>query len=90
MCRLQRTAVSSASIEYVRASPANFSLSLFAPSTTGMAARVSANSFIAPEAQRSASASSAVSCAVCPSCQRNSVVRRNGRVTFSHRTTLAH
>ncbi len=38
----------------------------------------------------SASASSAVSWAVCPSCQRNSVVRRNGRVTFSQRTTLAH
>src|SRR5262247_2090064 len=35
-------------------------------------------------------ASSAVSCAVWPSCQRNSVVRRNGRVTFSHRTTFAH
>ena len=38
----------------------------------------------------SSSASSAVSCAVCPSCQRNSVVRRNSRVTFSQRTTLAH
>ena len=38
----------------------------------------------------SSSASSAVSCAVWPSCQRNSVVRRNSRVTFSQRTTLAH
>jgi len=38
----------------------------------------------------SASASSAVSWAVCPSCQRNSVVRRNSRVTFSHRTMFAH
>jgi hypothetical protein len=27
---------------------------------------------------------------VWPSCQRNSVVRRNGRVTFSQRTTLHH
>ena len=27
---------------------------------------------------------------MCPSCQRNSVVRRNGRVTFSQRTTFAH
>src|SRR6266511_2125623 len=38
----------------------------------------------------SSCASSAVSCAVCPSCQRNSVVRRNGRVTFYQRTTFAH
>src|SRR5499426_2084311 len=38
----------------------------------------------------SSCASSSVSCAVWPSCQRNSVVRRNGRVTFSHRTTFAH
>src|SRR5678816_4945777 len=38
----------------------------------------------------SACASSCVSCAVCPSCHRNSVVRRKGRVTFSHRTTFAH
>ena len=29
-------------------------------------------------------ASSAVACAVCPSCQRNSVVRRNGLVRISH------
>ena len=37
---------------------------------------------------RIASASSA--CAVCPSCQRNSVVRRNIRGRISQRTTLAH
>ena len=40
--------------------------------------------------QRLLLASASVSCAVCPSCQRNSVVRRNGRVTFSQRTTFAH
>ena len=34
----------SASIEYVRDAPANFSLSLFCPSTTGIASSVSANS----------------------------------------------
>jgi hypothetical protein len=38
----------------------------------------------------SSSPSSAVACRVWPSCQRNSVVRRNGRVTFSQRTMLAH
>jgi hypothetical protein len=37
---------------------------------------------------RIASASSA--CAVCPSCHRNSVVRRNIRGRISHRTTFAH
>ena len=36
------------------------------------------------------SASSRVSCAVCPSCHRNSAVRRNRRVRISQRTTLAH
>ena len=38
----------------------------------------------------SASASSAVRWAVWPSCQRNSVVRRNSAVRFSQRTTFAH
>ena len=38
----------------------------------------------------SSCASSAVACAVCPSCHRNSVVRRKSRVRFSQRTTLAH
>src|SRR4030067_246832 len=37
-----------------------------------------------------ASASSIVRCAVCPSCQRNSAVRRNRRVAFSQLTTLFH
>ena len=31
-----------------------------------------------------------VACAVCPSCQRNSAVRRNSRVRISQRTTFAH
>ena len=34
--------------------------------------------------------SSAVACAVWPSCQRNSAVRRKGRVTISQRSTFAH
>src|SRR5438445_113579 len=37
-----------------------------------------------------AAASSRVACAVWPSCQRNSVVRRNMRGRSSHRTTFAH
>ena len=37
-----------------------------------------------------ARASSSVACAVWPSCQRNSLVRRNSRGRSSHRTTLAH
>ena len=37
-----------------------------------------------------ARASSSVACAVCPSCQRNSLVRRKIRGRSSHRTTLAH
>ena len=40
--------------------------------------------------EASASASSAVACMVWPSCQRNSLVRRNGRVFFSQRTTEHH
>src|SRR3546814_10820866 len=35
-------------------------------------------------------ASSREAWAVCPSCQRNSLVRRNIRVRISQRTTLAH
>ena len=58
---------------------------------TGMASSVSQNSlYRARILSVSASPSSAVSWQVWPSCQRNSVVRRNGRVTFSQRTMLAH
>ena len=38
----------------------------------------------------STTAAFVVACAVCPSCQRNSVVRKNKRVRISQRTTLAH
>lgn len=38
----------------------------------------------------SSSASSRVAWAVCPSCHRNSLVRRKGRVRISQRTTLPH
>src|SRR5208337_3806732 len=49
-------------------------------------------SLYSPSAYRtSASASSHVACAVWPSCQRNSLVRRNSLVAFvSHLTTLHH
>ena len=33
---------------------------------------------------------SAVACAVWPSCHKNSLERKNGRVSFSQRTTLHH
>ena len=38
----------------------------------------------------SSTASLSVPCAVCPSCHKNSAVRRNKRVRISQRTTLAH
>ncbi len=38
----------------------------------------------------SSCASSAVRCAVWPSCHKNSVVRRKNEVRFSQRTMLAH
>ncbi len=41
-------------------------------------------------AATSAAASASVACAVWPSCHRNSIVRRNGRVRFSQRITFAH
>src|SRR3954451_23475230 len=78
-------------MEYVRDAPANFSLELLGPSSTGTARTDSENSLYSARIFRvSASASFSVSCAVCPSCHRNSVVRRNGRVTFSQRTMFAH
>ena len=79
------------SIVNVRTAPANRSPGVFSPSMTGMAAISRAVAEYRPSASivsRIASASSA--CAVCPSCHRNSVVRRNIRGRISQRTTLAH
>ena len=80
-----------ASMVYVFKAPAKRSVSLFTPCTTGTAIHFSAKSaytwsiFCA-----SSSASSRVAWAVWPSCQRNSDVRRNGRVRISQRITLHH
>ncbi len=80
-----------ASIVYVSRAPAKRSVSLFTPCTTGTAMYFSAKSaYTCSIFCASASASSFVACAVWPSCQRNSDVRRNGRVRISHRMTLHH
>ena len=60
------------------------------PVDTGIASSIRRSPCRREHRSVSSSASASVSCAVCPSCQRNSVVRMNGRVTFSQRTTLAH
>ena len=58
---------------------------------TGIAMCCSANSAYTSSICRvSSRASSLVACTVCPSCQRNSAVRKNIRVRSSQRTTLAH
>src|SRR6266581_1649975 len=81
----------SASRAYVRSAPANFSLSVFLPVITGIAIHSSWKRRYTPSIWRaSASASASVACAVCPSCHRNSVVRRNSRVRNSQRTMLHH
>src|SRR5438105_3193104 len=81
----------SASSAYVRSAPANFSLSVFNPVITGIAIHCSWNVRYTPSiCLASASASASVACAVCPSCHRNSVVRRNSRVRNSQRTMLHH
>ncbi len=76
---------------YVATAPANFSFSVFLPVITGIARQFSANSLYTPSMRIViSSASSAVACAVCPSCHKNSLVLKNGRVVFSHRITLHH
>ena len=80
-----------ASMVYEASAPANFSLSLLRPRITGMAMNSRAKSAYTPSiCITSATASSWVECAVWPSCQRNSLVRRNMRVRSSQRMTLAH
>ena len=80
-----------ASIVYVACAPANFSFSVFCPLTTGIARYCSQKSaYIFNICTVLASASSAVACAVCPSCQKNSEVLKNGLVVFSQRTTETH
>ena len=71
--------------------PANFSLSLLTPRMTGIAITCSAKSpYTCSIRSTSSRASAWVAWAVCPSCHKNSVVRRNIRVRSSHRITLAH
>ena len=82
----------SASSVYVSTAPGNRSAAVFRPGCGGMAMTFSYASRYTSCRIISVScmASSAVSCAVCPSCHRNSVVRRNNRGRISHRTTLHH
>src|SRR4030067_2283233 len=81
-----------ASIVVVYRAPANFSLSVLTPMSTGMARYDSTRSLYSLRAYiTSASASSAVAWAVFPSCQRNSLVRRKSLVALvSHLTMLHH
>ena len=59
--------------------------------TVGTAITFSAKSAYTSSIRRASSnASSRVACAVCPSCHRNSDVRKKRRVRISQRTTLAH
>ncbi len=80
-----------ASIVIVSRAPANLSLGLLCPTTTGSAIQLRAKSAYTPTIfVASAIASCSVECAVWPSCQRNSAVRRKRRVRISQRTTFAH
>ena len=82
MPRLQRLAVAHQRLDRSRSrsAPANFSLSDLRPGITGIGQHLLAEA----RGRRSSifsvssSASSSVACSVWPSCQRNSVVRRNG------------
>ena len=80
-----------ASMVYVFRAPAKRSLADFTPLITGTAIYFSAKSaYTFSIFTASASASSFVAWAVCPSCHRNSAVRRKRRVRISQRNTLAH
>jgi hypothetical protein len=75
----------------VSIAPANRSPSVLCPRTTGTAITFSATSaYTASIRDTSSRASASVACAVCPSCHKNSAVRRNRRVRISQRTTFAH
>ena len=80
-----------ASMVSVSSAPAKRSVSLLCPMMTGIAIHFSAKSaYTRIIRSASATASSFVAWAVCPSCHRNSAVRRNIRVRISQRITLAH
>ena len=80
-----------ASMQKVCSAPGKRSPAVFSPLITGIAIHSSANvAYTSSMRMVSSTASSRVACAVWPSCQRNSVVRRNMRVRISQRTTLAH
>ena len=80
-----------ASTVRVMSAPGKRSTSDFSPGMTGMARWLVMNSvYIWCMRRVSSMASSFVSCAVWPSCQRNSAVRRKRRVRISQRITFAH
>ena len=82
----------SASIESVSTAPAKRSDALLRPTTTGSISSRSATRWYTERRiiRVSLHASVFVSCAVWPSCHRNSVVRRKSRGRSSQRTTLHH
>ena len=80
-----------ASMVKVSSAPAKRSLADFTPFITGTAIYFSAKSaYTLSIFFASSRASSLVACAVCPSCHKNSAVRRNRRVRISQRSTFAH
>jgi hypothetical protein len=80
-----------ASMQVLCRAPANFSLSVLTPRIDRHGHDVLGEVAVDAEHARTSSwASSWLAWAVCPSCHRNSVVRRNMRVRFSQRMTLAH
>ncbi len=79
------------SMVYVAFAPAKRSFAVFSPLITGIAkTSLQKSAYTFSIRIVSSCASSAVACAVWPSCQRNSIVRRKGRVVFSQRTTEHH
>ena len=80
-----------ASMVRVSRAPAKRSWALLIPRTTGIAIISLAKSRYTSSMRCTSSWASAwVAWAVCPSCQKNSPVRRNMRVRSSQRMTLAH
>ena len=80
-----------ASMHSVSTAPGKRSPALFSPVKTGSASQSRAKvSYTRRISIVSSRASFSVSCAVWPSCQRNSAVRRKTRGRISHRTTFAH
>jgi hypothetical protein len=76
---------------YVLSAPGNLSPSVFSPGMTGSASSSAIILlYISSMSRVSSTASSFVAWAVCPSCHRNSEVRRKSLGLFSQRITLHH